>query len=183
MRKRTLLLALVPLVGFLAVSVILAVGLTRDPARLPSAMIDRPLADFRLPELHDETAFVTREDLTGTVALLNVFGSWCVACVTEHPFLMSISDDDRFELIGVNWRDTDPESKRWLARYGDPYDRIAVDHDSELAIELGVTGAPETYIVGPDGAIRYKHTGPLDQTIWDKQISPVIDRLIEEAEK
>ena len=165
-----------PIVLFAALGVLLAYGLTRsDPEALPSQMIDRPVPEFSLPQLHAPALTVTQDDLRGEVALLNVFGSWCVACVVEHPVLMEAGEEVR--LVGVNWRDTRPKAKAWLARYEDPYDLIVFDENSRLAIELGVSGAPETFVVDAQGRIRYKHTGPISEDDWARTLRPLVQRL------
>jgi len=182
MSQSTLWSRIVPILVFLGLLVFLAIGLTRDPKLIPSELIDRPMPPFALSELHIEEATVSDLDLRGHVSLVNVFGSWCVACVVEHPVLMKIARRGDVQLIGVNWRDTRPNAIAWLQRYGDPYDRIAFDETSELAIELGVTGAPETFIVGPDGNIRYKQVGQITDQVWAETIAPIIAALAEEGE-
>lgn len=182
MSRSTLLSRILPIGVFLVLLVFMAIGLTRDPQLIPSEMIDRQVPEFGLSELHDDATTVTQADLTGSVTLLNVFGSWCAACVVEHPTLMKIAARDDMQIIGVNWRDTRPDATAWLARYGDPYTKIAFDEDSELAIELGVTGAPETFIIDPDGRIRYKHVGPITDDVFAQVIQPVVTLIQSEAE-
>ena len=146
---------------FVILVVFLGIGLTRDPSVLPTEMIDRDLPRFELEELRDETRTVTRTDLVGEVALVNVFGSWCVACLQEHPTLMNLSRDGTVRIVGINWRDKRGEALNWLTRHGDPYETIVFDEQSDLAIELGVTGAPETFVIDAAGRIRYKQIGPI----------------------
>ena len=149
--------ALTPLAVFLVLSVFFAIGLTKDPNELPSNLIDKPMPEFQLSELKNEQNLITQVAFEGRVTLLNVFGSWCQACLIEHPTLLRLKQNSAFDLVGVNWRDTRPDAFRWLIRFGDPYDLILFDEDSVLAIALGVTGAPETFIIGPDNRVRYKH--------------------------
>ncbi len=182
MSQATLWSRIVPILVFLGLLVFLAIGLTRDPKLIPSELIDRPMPSFTLSELHNEEATVSDMDLRGQVSLVNVFGSWCVACVVEHPALMKIAQRGDVQLIGVNWRDTRSDAIAWLERYGDPYDRIAFDAASELAIELGVTGAPETFIVDPEGRIRYKQVGPITDQVWSETIAPILAVIAEEGE-
>lgn len=170
--------ALIPLIGFLALAVLLAVGLTRDPSELPSEMIDRPFPDFSLPELYDETRVLTESELLGRVSLVNVFGSWCAACVVEHPKLVELSTRKDIRLIGVNWRDQRDKGQAWLARYGDPYAFVLFDKTSQLAIDLGITGAPETFIVDKAGKIRYKHTGIITDEVWADTLRPIVRELV-----
>lgn len=166
---------LIPLALFAVLAIFLAIGLTRDPSKLPSELINRPLPTFDMQTLSGEP--IKTEDLVGEVALLNVFGSWCVACLTEHPLLMDLAEQDAVKIIGVNWRDTKIKANRWLTRYGNPYDPIIFDADSLLAIDLGVTGAPETFVVDKKGQIRFKHTGPVTQDVWADSLRPLINTL------
>ena len=117
------------------------------------------------------------KDLLNKVSLVNVFGSWCAACITEHPFLMGISDKENINLIGMNWRDDRTKAINWLNYYGDQYDKIIYDDESTLAIQLGVTGAPESFIIDFQGQIRYKHVGIINKRIWEKDILPVINSI------
>ncbi|MEM7730308.1 MAG: DsbE family thiol:disulfide interchange protein [Pseudomonadota bacterium] len=174
-----LLKGLIPLALFAGLAVFLAIGLTRDPSILPSEMIDRPLPEFEMQTLSGET--VATSDLVGEVALLNVFGSWCVACLSEHPLFMELAGDPDVTMIGVNWRDTRPKAESWLDRHGDPYDLILFDPDSSLAIDLGVTGAPETFVIDARGNIRYKHTGIVTQDIWENRLQPLMADLRAES--
>lgn len=171
----SLLKGLIPLALFAVLAVFLAIGLTRDPSKLPSELIDRPLPTFAMETLSGEP--ISSTDLLGEVAMLNVFGSWCVACLVEHPLMMELSERGAVKIIGVNWRDTKDNANRWLTRYGDPYDPIIFDSDSHLVIDLGVTGAPETFILDRDGRIRYKHTGPITEDIWTDTLRPLINTL------
>jgi len=167
--------ALIPLGLFLLIGFAFAIGLTKDPKRLPSEMIDQPFPPFELTELYDETEILTTDMLTGQVSLINVFGSWCVACNVEHPVLMNVQDD--VNLIGMDWRDERIKAKRWLAQRGDPYKKVIFDNESVLAIKLGVTGAPESFITDKSGNIRYKHVGVITPENWKTDLYPLIKSL------
>ena len=171
---------LLPIGAFLVLVVFLAIGLTRDPSVIPTEMIDREMPAFDLPELREEGVRVTDQDLRGETLLVNVFGSWCVACLQEHPTLMQLSRDQMVKIVGVNWRDTRVDALVWLDRHGDPYDTIIFDSASDLAIEIGVTGAPETFIVDPQGRIRFKQVGPITDAVWRDTIRPVLDAIAQE---
>ncbi|GLQ21315.1 DsbE family thiol:disulfide interchange protein [Algimonas porphyrae] len=175
LRKSRLLKGLVPLGLFIGLAVFFAIGLTRDPSELPSELIDRPLPEFQAQTLSGEP--ISRDDLLGEVALINVFGSWCVACLAEHPLFMELSQDPDFNMIGLNWRDTREKARDWLERHGDPYDRIVFLEDSRLIIDLGVTGAPETFVIDTQGRIRYKHTGIVTEDDWTDIFVPLLSRL------
>ena len=169
--------ALLPLGLFLLISIAFAIGLTKDPRRMSSELINQPFPAFSLTELYDETEVLTEDIVKGQASLINVFGSWCVACNVEHPVLMDIAKGEEVTLIGMDWRDERPKAKRWLAERGNPYDKIIFDNESTLAITLGVTGAPESFITDKAGQIRYKHVGVITPKIWRETLLPVIKSL------
>ena len=144
-------------------------------------MIGKPVPDFELPAISEDIPTLTSEMLKGDVALLNIFGSWCVACVQEHPILMELERRNLVKIIGVDWRDTREAGQRWLKKYGDPYSAVIFDEGSLLAIDLGVTGAPETYVIGKDGRIRHKHVGIITQDVWTMEIAPIVKALKNET--
>lgn len=176
-------LFLLPLAVFGVLAAYFAVGLTKDPSRIPSVLIDQPVPEFRLEPIEGRPNpgrewGLTSDDLKGRVSLVNIWGSWCVACRVEHPFLMRLQAMDVVPLHGIDWREKDPKAgPDWLAKWGDPYDLIGADPDSKAAIAFGVTGAPETFVVDADGVIRYKHIGPMNEEVWDTTIRPIIAQL------
>jgi len=165
---------LLPLLIFLGLGIALAAGLTKDPRLLPSEMIDRPFPVFAISDLYDADDIITQEELKGQVTLINVFGSWCVSCDIEHPKLMELAQDKAVTLWGVDWRDEREKGKRWLKRRGNPYTRIIFDANSRLAIDLGVTGAPESYLIDKQGNIRYKYVGVITDKVWDDILQPLV---------
>lgn len=169
--------ALIPVALLLVVGGFFAFGLTQDPKAMPSTMIDRPMPQFNLTGLTTERAPLTNEDLIGKVSLVNVFGSWCSSCVLEHPQLTEIGKSGAVALYGVDWRDPPADGAAWLVRYGDPYLKTGVDSDSRLAINLGVTGAPETFVIDRGGRIRFKQVGPITPEVWVDTILPLIEKL------
>ena len=175
-----MLRALLPLGLFLLIGLAFAVGLTKDPRNLPSEMIDRAFPEFELTELYDEAEILTVKMFKGQVSLINVFGSWCVSCNVEHPVLMDIAKSGEAVLIGMDWRDERVKAKRWLAKRGNPYAKVIFDDESVLAIKLGVTGAPESFITDKTGNIRYKHAGIITPEIWERDLRPLIKSLQEE---
>ncbi len=148
-----------------------------DPALLPTVLLDTPVPDIDLPPLPGRGEGLATPDLKQEVSLVNVWGSWCVACLAEHPLLMDLAATDAVPLHGIAWRDNPDASVQWLARNGDPYDRIGQDPVSEAAIAFGVTGAPETFVVDGDGVIRYKHIGPITTDVWLNTMAPLIEQL------
>jgi len=172
------LLFVIPLLGFLVLAGYLAVGLTKDPHALPSVLIDQEVPPFDLVAIEGRERGFKHEDLLGQVSLVNIFGSWCVACRVEHPFLMEIKEKGLIPVYGIDWREENRTAgPAWLARFGDPYTLIGDDPESKAAIAFGVTGAPETFLVDKRGVIRYKHIGPLSQQVWDETLFPLIEEL------
>jgi len=169
--------ALIPLLFFIGLSVALAISLTKDPRRLEDTLIDHPFPAFSLSSLDEPDAVLTEQTVQGHISVVNVFGSWCVTCNVEHPILMEVSRDENIRLIGLNWRDDREEAKTWLAKRGNPYDLIIFDPDSELAIPLGVSGAPETFVTDKNGRIRYKHSGAISFEDWDNIFQPLFKTL------
>ena len=170
-------IAAIPLLVMGAIGAAFAIGLGHDPHQLPSMMIDRELPAFDLPALRDDDRRLSPEEFAGEVVMINVFGSWCGACRFEHPTLMKLTARGDAKIYGVDWKDTKEDGVSWLDAYGDPYVDVGRDHDSRLAIDLGVTGAPETFIVDKSGRIRFKQIGPITDEVWKETISPVIAAL------
>lgn len=176
---KRLLLAL-PLVLFVALGGYFAVGLGRDPSHIPSVLIDKPLPAFDLPAIEGFDKGFSSDDIKGRVALINIFGSYCASCVIEHPVLMEIAASEDVLIAGLDWKDEKGAGTRWLQQRGNPYALIGDDANGRTAIDLGVTGAPETFIVDKAGRIRYKHVGPIDRRIWKERLKPIVDALEKE---
>ena len=170
-------LFLIPLVLFAVLIFFLAIGLGHDPHRLPSALIDKPAPDFALPELRDPGKIISPNQMRGKVWLLNVWGSWCVACREEHPFLMEIARSKAVPIYGLSWKDKRDDALAVLSELGDPYVLTASDFDGRVAIDYGITGAPETYLIDKNGVIRYKEPGQLTPEIMEKTILPMVREL------
>ncbi|RKQ70801.1 cytochrome c biogenesis protein CcmG/thiol:disulfide interchange protein DsbE [Litorimonas taeanensis] len=168
---------LIPLIVFGVIAIALAIGLTNDPRRMEDMLIDQPFPEFSLPTLYEPETQHSKSDIQNQVSLINVFGSWCVTCIVEHPVLMNIAETETVRLIGHNWRDERDKAITWLARQGNPYDSIIFDPDSTLAISLGVTAAPETFITDKQGRIRYKHSGDITEKDWETVLKPLIESL------
>ena len=168
---------LIPLALFLVLVVFLAIGLTRNPQELPSALIDKPAPTFRLPQLKQPDKTFSAEDMRGKVWMLNVWASWCVACRDEHPFLFEYQKSGVVPIYGLNYKDRPEDALGWLGELGDPYLLSAVDLDGRVAIDYGVYGAPESYIIDKNGTIRLKHVGPVMPDVWEKKILPMVQEL------
>jgi cytochrome c biogenesis protein CcmG, thiol:disulfide interchange protein DsbE len=167
----------IPLVLFVVLVIFLAVGLRRDPHKLPSALIGKPAPDFALPELREPSKIVSPNQMRGKVWLLNVWGSWCPACREEHPFLMEIARTGAVPIYGLSWKDQREDALAVLNDLGDPYVLNMSDFDGRVAIDYGITGAPETYLIDKNGVIRYKEPGQLTPEIMDEKILPMVREL------
>ena len=169
---------LIPLGVFLLLVLILGLGFKlEDPHLLPSVLIDRPFPEFQLAELHDPDRQVTKQDLLGRVSLVNIWATWCPNCVIEHPELTRISREEGILIYGVNYNDSVEKARRWLVRYGDPYEFSMVDDRGKLGIDLGVYGAPETFVIDANGVIQYKHIGIVSRQVWHQTLKPLIEQL------
>lgn len=175
------LVFLVPVLLFVALLIAFAVGLRHDPHALPSALIDRPAPDFSLPGLYDGAGGLSRGDLAGRVTLVNFFASWCAPCREEHPVLMALARRPEATLDGIAYKDKPEESRRFLDRLGNPYGHIGVDRNGMTAIDFGVYGVPETYVVDTTGHIRYRQVGPLTADDVKGKILPLIERITGQA--
>ncbi|MFV2004722.1 MAG: DsbE family thiol:disulfide interchange protein [Gammaproteobacteria bacterium] len=158
-KQPTVLRRFMPLIIFAALVVFLAIGLTLDPRKVPSPLIGKPAPEFELPLLLQEGSFSSKE-LLGQVTLVNVWASWCFACRQEHEVVKYLSSKG-VRIVGLNYKDEPADAKNWLARLGNPYQKIAADRDGRVAIDWGVYGAPETFLVDRNGIIRHKVIGPL----------------------
>ncbi len=166
-----------PLIIFLALAVVLGIGLTLDPRELPSPLIDRPVPQFRLSAVQGRTLGLASEDLRGEVSVENVFASWCTACRDEHPLWMEIARNRTFPVHGLNYKDQPADASRWLDQLGDPYTRTGADIDGRVGIDWGVYGVPETFVVDKHGVIRHKIIGAITREKVDRELIPLLRRL------
>lgn len=181
MRRRNVL-AFLPLAVAAVLGVVLAWGLTRDPSNLPSTLISKPVPDFALPPVKGRTVGLSSTDLKGEVSLVNVFASWCVACRAEHPLFMKLAAQGTVPLHGLNYKDQPDDAAKWLDSLGDPYTRTGADISGRVAIDWGVYGVPETFVIGADGRVAYKHIGPVSEEALTGTILPLVEELRRQAE-
>lgn len=162
---------LIPGLVFLALAGVLYIGVVRSPNKstLQSALLGKPAPKFDLPTLADPAVRISSEQLKGRPWVLNVWGTWCVACREEHPVLLEIARQGAVPLIGFDWKDEDDAAKQWLEQLGNPYSVVAVDRDGRGAIEFGVYGAPETFFVDEQGIVQYRHVGPMTLDVWQRE--------------
>ena len=171
--RRRLLLTL-PATGFVALAGIFAVGLNYDPSKLPSALIGKKVPEFELPPVKGRTLGLSSKNLLGEVSLVNVFASWCVACRAEHPVFMELTRKKLVPLHGLNYKDAPDDAAQWLNTIGDPYARTGADLNGRVAIDWGVYGVPETFVVDGKGIIRFKWIGPLTPEALRDTLEPEI---------
>ncbi len=168
---------LIPLALFVVLVAFLAIGLRLNPRYVPSPLIGKPAPDFTLPDVKDPDKTVSRKDLLGKVTLVNVWASWCVSCRAEHPLWVALARSGKVAIYGINYKDRREDALRWLELYGDPYIASAFDQDGRVAIEWGVYGTPETFVVDKAGIIRYKQVGPVTEEVLNKKLLPLIEEL------
>ena len=171
---------LIPLGVFVLLVVFLALGFRlQDPRLLPSVLIDKPFPEFELQDLRQPDQLRTLADLSGEVSLVNVWATWCFACRIEHPMLNQLADQG-VAIVGINYKDQDAKAKSWLEQRGNPYQFNIVDTQGSLGFDLGVTGAPETYLVDAQGVIQYRRVGVVDQRVWDDEFKTLYNQLMDE---
>lgn len=167
----------IPFAIFCVISVALYVGLSLNPSKLPSVFIDEPMPALSLPVVGGEEIGFTAADIAAEegVVLLNFFASWCAPCYVEHPFLMEL-EKRGYKVYGVAYKDKPHATNRFLEDQGDPYFKVAADNDGRTAIEWGVYGFPETFVI-KDGVIRYKHAGPIMEMQFEDEFMPILESL------
>lgn len=181
-------LMVIPLVVFggLAALFFLRLG-SGDPQRIPSALLGRPAPATTLPALDGLTdkgkaiPGLTPETLPGKVSVVNVWASWCVPCHDEAPLLLALSDDQRFQIVGINYKDAPDNARRFLGRHGNPFSAVGVDANGRASIEWGVYGVPETFVVGRDGKISYKLIGPITPANYETVLKAEIEKALRDS--
>lgn len=171
------LIRFLPLILVVALGVVLFRGLSLNPTDIPSALVGKAMPEFNLTSLTDENKMVSAKDLKGNIVLLNVWGTWCVYCKYEHPYLVDIAKSGRVALYGLNYKDDRIDANKWLEQYENPYVFSIFDDMGRLGVDLGVTAAPETFVIDSSGMIRMKHVGPIDARIWQDKFLPLIEKL------
>jgi cytochrome c biogenesis protein CcmG/thiol:disulfide interchange protein DsbE len=167
---------LLPLIIFTLIGCILWRGLKLHPGQIPSPLINKAAPEFNLPDLLTSNR-VTTQALQGHVTLLNVWATWCQACAQEHDYLVDLANNAGVIFYGLNYKDDPAAAKNWLREHGNPYQLIGIDDKGNVAIDWGVYGAPETFIVDKHGIVRYKQIGPITPEVWAQTLKPLIDKL------
>lgn len=179
--KRRSLVFYLPLIVFAGLVVLFLFRFKAgDPSTLPSALIGKPVPTFSLPALEgsDQPGFAAADFQNGKVALVNVFASWCAPCHQEHPLLMELAKDSRFQIYGINQKDKPENARRFLGKLGNPYARVGADTEGRASIEWGVYGVPETFVVSGKGQILYRHVGPITPESLKTKLMPEIEKAI-----
>ena len=183
-RRRRWLVAL-PLIGFMAVAALFLLRLYGgDPSRIPSALIGRPAPQTVLPALPGlakndiQVPGIDPAAFKGKVSIVNVWASWCVPCHDEAPLLTELGKDKRLQLVGINYKDSPDNARRFLGRYGNPFGMVGVDGNGRASIEWGVYGVPETFVVGREGTIVYKLVGPVTPANFESVLKVEIDKAL-----
>ena len=182
---RRRMIVFIPLVAFLALAAVFVLRLgAGDPSRIPSALIGHPAPRTDLPPLAGlerdgkPVPGLDSADFEGQVTVLNVWASWCVPCRDEAPLLMTLAADSRVRVVGINYKDQPDNARRFLGRYGNPFAANGTDGNGRAAIEWGVYGVPETFVIGRDGRIAYKLIGPITPDNLDTALKPAIEQAL-----
>ena len=168
---------LIPLVAFFALVVLFIFGLQNDPRLVPSPFIDKPLPEINLPLLADPDISISSNDLKGEIFLINIFATWCIPCLQEHPLLLDLANNKEIKIIGLNYKDDRLEAIKWLDTLGNPYSIVLFDEDGLAGIDLGVYGVPESFVINQNAVVKYKHIGPLTEKVLTEIINPLISEL------
>lgn len=165
----------IPLIIFSLMALLFLFSFGSTSKKRPSLLVGKALPEFSLPSLGVEGEVLTHENLSnGEPYLLNVWASWCVACRIEHPYFVKLANQG-IRIVGLNYKDEEDKALKWLEDFGNPYDRIIADKAGRLGLDLGITGAPETYLIGKDNSILYHHVGVVDEKVWTTKLKPMFD--------
>ncbi len=168
----------VPLAVFLVIALVGFVGFQLgDRAVLPSPLVGKPFPGFNAPRLGQDDVLVDQTVLLGRPLLVNVWATWCPTCKAEHEFLETLKEREGLEIVGIVYKDDPAAAQRWLDLYGDPYSFNLQDRDGRLGVELGVYGAPESFLLDAAGNIVYKRVGDVNERVWAEEIAPRLEQM------
>jgi cytochrome c biogenesis protein CcmG, thiol:disulfide interchange protein DsbE len=167
---------LMPLGIFVLLVLLLVTGLEHAQTKdiIVSPLLGKNAPAFTLPNLLQSGQTVSNAEFRHRWSLVNVWGTWCVECRAEHASLLQIHDESQVPIIGIDWKDDDAQARAWLDQLGDPYESVGADRDGRVAINWGVYGAPETFLISPAGKVVYKHVGPMSEAVWQTEFVPLI---------
>lgn len=177
------LIRFLPLILVIALGVVLYRGLSLNPQDMPSALVGKTLPAFELVSLNNTEQMLTQADVTGDIILINVWATWCPTCKYEHPYLLDVAKNPQVKLYGLNYKDDQAAAQQWLQKYEDPYVFSIFDEAGTLGLDLGVYGAPETFVIDHNGIIRKRFAGAIDTRVWRREFEPLIAQLIEEKKQ
>ena len=166
----------IPLIIAIGLALVLYTAIGKDPTKLETARLNDPIPEFQLPALENEGRLITQEDLKGQVFLLNVWATWCPSCRSEHGYLVELAKKG-IPIIGLNYKDERTASIDWLTRLGNPYQFNIFDPQGKLGFDLGVYGAPETYLIDKKGFVRFRQVGVVDDRTWNQVLEPLFIKL------
>ena len=175
---------LIPVVVFVALFGVFALVLKRtgtgeyNPSEIISPLLGKPAPVIRLPDVSDPNKFVDTSEYAGKPYLINVWATWCAGCRDEHPTLLAIARQNVLPMVGVDWSDDLTQAQRWLATLGNPYTLNGFDSEGRVSVDLGVYGAPETFLVDAQGLLQYKHVGPLTMEVWQREFLPRLNPAV-----
>jgi cytochrome c biogenesis protein CcmG/thiol:disulfide interchange protein DsbE len=173
MKKQVFVL---PLIMFAVIAVYAFRGLSIDGSSAPSALIGEPVPSFELEAVPNYPGPFGPETLSGEVTLVNVWGSWCIYCLYEHPVLLNMQSEG-VKIYGIAWNDAPDDAAAWLERHGSPFAGVGLDQQGYTVAEFGVTGAPETFVIDKQGVVRFRYVGPISERDWEKILKPLIAKL------
>ena len=165
------------LTAFFSMLALFAVGLRLDPSYVPSPLIGKAMPAFAVEDLQQPTQRIEQSDWLGQPALVNIWASWCVSCLSEHPLLMQFSQRHEFPIYGIGYKDVREDALQWLAQHGNPYAMSLHDIDGRVGIDWGVYGVPETFVIDHTGVIHYKHVGPINEILMQETLLPLLEKL------
>ncbi|MBU2894292.1 DsbE family thiol:disulfide interchange protein [Colwellia sp. D2M02] len=177
------LIRFLPLILVIALGVVLYRGLSLNPQEMPSALVGNSMPTFNLSTLNNANKRVTQADLLGDIVLINVWATWCPTCKYEHPYLVDVAKNPKVKLYGLNYKDDRVAGQQWLVDYEDPYIFSIFDEEGTLGLDLGVYGAPETFVIDHHGVIRKRFAGAIDTRVWRSEFEPLIEQLIVEKQQ
>lgn len=165
---------LIPAAIFAVLVGFFVVGLKRDPSLVPSPLIGKPAPSYQLLKVEDPAQQVSSQEMQGKVHLVNVWATWCSGCREEHAVMLQIARQNVLPIVGLDWKDDLSDAQRWLTQLGNPYAATAFDQEGRVAIDFGVYGAPETFLIDAQGVVQYKHIGVMTMQIWTDEFLPRI---------
>lgn len=165
-----------PLVIFFLLIIIMMAKLLDSDTHENIALLNQKLPEFNLPAVYENIPGLANSDIKGKYSLLNIFASWCITCKLEHPFLLSLSKEGVIPVYGIAWKDNPENLSKWLKEKGNPYVAIGADNNGKAIIDLSVTGAPETFLISPEGIVLLRYAGPINEDIWRKKFLPLMEK-------